>query len=266
MRSMTVILFLIALATSVALVVSLFIGGETVTALAWLTIPVSLLLCFGEVAVKRNDRLRLFFLRWFYRLRGAPSLPWALTVSFRGDFSSGVAFDRIEKALLESLKDRVRVVQPRPVNARQFVVQGMGFIEIALDDVDEMAATTMHVDFSGLRVAPHESGEVLEREVLPLVAQISGAAGGSLRQESWSLKVSFDPNSNPFLGLYLRDRDQSEVATFRTTLLQGVSSADRVDIDKSGIYLSSANAASLLTLARDFLTFSGRAIAPANRA
>jgi hypothetical protein len=266
MRSITITLLLIAVGASAALAVSFLGHGDDLNAISWLALAVGVVLTFGPAVAKRNDRLRLFFLRWSYRLRGAPSLPWALTVSLRGDFSSGMTFDRVEAALREILGDHVRVIQPRPVNGLRLVVQGMGFIEIALDDVDELTATAMHIDFSGLRVAPHESGEVLERELLPVVQQISNATGGSLRQESWSLKVSFDPGSNPFLGLYLRDRDHREVAAFKTTLLRGASSADRVDIDKSGIYLSSANATSLLTLARDFLTFSGRAIAPAPRA
>jgi hypothetical protein len=266
MRSMTVILFLIALGMSIALVGFLIAGGDFLSAVAWITIPISLLLCFGEVLTRRNDRVRLAILRWQYRLKGGPALPWSLSVAMRGDFSGGSTFENIEGDLVKSLDGRVRVVQPRPVNARRFVVEGIGFVEVDLDDVDEVRATMMHIDFSGMRVVPPESADVLEREVLPLVAQISQSAGGALRQESWSLKVTFDPQSNPFLGFYLRDRDPAEVASFRTTIQKGVASADKVDIDKSGIYLSSANASSIVTLARDFLTFSGRAIAPANRA
>jgi hypothetical protein len=266
MRSVTVTLFLIAVAACLAVAVLLFGDSDNVGALGWLATAATIVLTLGPVLASRNDRVRLFLLRLRYRLSRGSSLPWALTVSLRGDFSSGATFDRAERALREMLGDRLRVVQPRPVNGLRMVVQGLGYIEVMLDDPDEQMATEMTVDFSGMRVAPLESAEVLERELLPVVTELSKAAGGTLRQESWSLKVSFDPDSNPFLGLYLRDRDQREVATFKTTLLRGVSSADRVDIDKSGIYLSSANAASLLTLARDFLTFSDRAAAPAARA
>lgn len=266
MRSVTVTLFLIAVAASVAVAVLLLGDGEILGTLGWLALAAGIVLTFGPAVVARNDRLRLFLLRLRYRFSRGASFPWALTIAFRGDFSSGTTFDQVERALREVLGDRLRVIQPRPVNGLRVVVQGLGFVEIMLDDADEQLATEMTVDFGGMRVAPLESADVLERELLPVVSRISGAAGGHLRQESWSLKVSFDPDSNPFLGLYLRDRDQREVATFKTTLLRGVASADRVDIDKSGIYLSSANAASLLTLARDFLTFSDRAAAPATRA
>jgi hypothetical protein len=266
MRSVTVILFLIAIAACVALAVALFGESESVGALGWLAFAAGLVITFAPVVVSRNDRLRLLLLRLRYRLSRGFSLPWAVTISFRGDFSGGGTFDRVERALRELLGDRLRVVPPRPVNGLRLVVEGLGYVEVMLDDPDEQMATEMTVDFSGMRVAPLESAEVLERDLLPVVAKISEAADGMLRQESWSLKVSFDPDSNPFLGLYLRDRDQREVATFKTTLLRGTSAADRVDIDKSGIYLSSANAASLMTLARDFLTFSDRAAAPAARA
>jgi hypothetical protein len=266
MRSVTVTLFLIAVTASVAVAVLLFGDGEILGTLSWLALVAGIALTFGPIVVARNDRLRLFLLRLRYRFSRGVSLPWALTIAFRGDFSSGATFDQVEAGLREMLGDRLRVIQPRPVNGLRVVVEGLGYVEVMLDDPDEQMATEMTVDFSGMRVAPLESADVLERELLPLVTRISAAAGGHLRQESWSLKVSFDPDSNPFLGLYLRDRDQREVASFRTTLLRGVSSADRVDIDKSGIYLSSANAASLLTLARDFLTFSDRAAAPASRA
>lgn len=266
MRSITITLFLIAVAASAAVAVALFGDSESLGALGWLALAAGVILTFGPAVVRRNDRLRLFLLRLRYRFSKGVSLPWALTIAFRGDFSSGTTFDQVERALREMLGDRLRVIQPRPVNGLRLVVQGLGYVEVMLDDADEQLATEMRVDFSGMRVPPLESADVLERELLPVVAKISEAAGGTLRQESWSLKVSFDPDSNPFLGLYLRDRDQREVATFKTTLLRGVSAADRVDIDKSGIYLSSANAASLLTLARDFLMFSDRAAAPAARA
>jgi hypothetical protein len=266
MRSITITLFLIAVAACAAAAVALFGDGESLGALGWLALVAGIILTFGPVVVRRNDRLRLFLLRLRYRFSRGDSLPWALTISFRGDFSSGATFDRVERTLREMLGDRLRVVPPRPVNGLRLVVEGLGYVEVMLDDPDEQMATEMTVDFSGMRVSPLESADVLERELLPVVGGISQAAGGTLRQESWSLKVSFDPDSNPFLGLYLRDRDQRDVATFKTTLLRGTSTADRVDIDKSGIYLSSANAASLLTLARDYLMFSDRAAAPAARA
>jgi hypothetical protein len=266
MRSVTVILFLIAVAACLAVAVLLLGDSDNVGALGWLASAATVVLTLGPVLASRNDRVRLLLLRLRYRFSRGASLPWALTISFRGDFSSGATFDRVEKALMEMLGERLRVIPPRPVNGLRLVVEGLGYVEVMLDDPDEQVATEMTVDFSGMRVAPLETADVLERELLPVVARISDAAGGTLRQESWSLKVSFDPDSNPFLGLFLRDRDQREVATFRTTLLRGTSAADRVDIDKTGIYLSSANAASLLTLARDYLTFSNRAIAPAARA
>lgn len=112
MRSITVTLFLIAVTASAALAISLFGDKEILGAIGWLALAAGVALTFGPVVVRRNDRLRLFLLRLRYRFARGASLPWALTISFRGDFSSGATFDRVEQALREMLGNRLRVIQP----------------------------------------------------------------------------------------------------------------------------------------------------------
>jgi hypothetical protein len=89
MRSATITLFLIAVTASVAVAVLLLRDGEILGTLGWLALAAGIVLTFRPPVVERNDRLRLFLLRMRYRFSRGASLPWALTISFRGDFSSG---------------------------------------------------------------------------------------------------------------------------------------------------------------------------------
>jgi hypothetical protein len=267
MRTLNVLLVVVAIVALAAVALLLFDRDKPVEALGWLALLLGLFLTLGPSFVRRNDRLVLAWTRLRYRLRGSPSLPWNLSVELRGDFSDAQLFDHVEAGLTEILRDRLRLIQPRPVNGLRLAVDGLGFVELVLDDVNELDATAMRIDFTGLRVAPHEAERVLLREILPSIQKIEQAVPGMLREQSWSLRVKIDPSTNPFLGLYLRDRKPEEVLTFRASLPSPAFPADRVDIDKESLYLSASTSDGFTVLVRDFLTFSDRAVAaPSARA
>lgn len=264
MRLLTIVLGVIAVAALTALGINL--AGpkhHVVDGLGWIATAITLVVLLVPLTVRRYDRAALWWLSLKYRLKGSPSLPWNLSIRLRGDFTEPEFFDRAAARVGESAGRRFSVLQPRAVNGLKFTVDGMGLIELVLDDVDEYDATSVTVRITGLRVGAHEADKVLTREIVPVVKAIESAAGsGPLREESWALRVEMDPETNPYLGLYLRDRDPGDVLTFNVRLLADPAfPANTVAVDKTSLYLTAGTSEGFVMLVRDFVTFSGRGVA-----
>jgi hypothetical protein len=249
----------VAVLAVAALVLTLLHRADTANALAWLVTLISVLTLVFPLALRRYDRLALAWFRIRNRIWHSPSLPWRLSVGLVGDFDSAGYFDRVEKDLRRTMPGRVRVLRPVPTNGRQLAVDGLGLVELAIDDLSE--DTRMTISFTGLRVAPHEAERVLDREVLPLVRTIESAADNPGREQSWSLRVSLDAKSNPYLPILLRDRDPANVSVFQVSYKRP-HTTDRVDLGKEAMHVSAATAESFSVLVRDFVTFSGRGLQP----
>lgn len=263
MTRLTIWLTLVCLGAIAVCVLVLIDHGETASAVGWVVTGVSVVGVVAPLAIRHYDPLSL----WWTRLHKRQSLPWNLSVQLRGDFSAPDFFDRVEQEVQRTLPSRVRVVLPRAVNGLRLAVDGVGLVEMTLDDIDEVEATTLVIQFSGLRVAPHEAISRLEQELLPLVRAVEAAVEGIPREQSWVLAVLVDEAHNPFLPLYLRDRDPAELDVFRVSYKRPGSTGDRIDLGKAGINLYASTSDGFLSLVRDFVTFSSNGItAPRARA
>lgn len=249
----------VAVLAVAALALTLLHRHDTANALAWIVTLTSILTLIVPLILRRNDRLALAWFRCRNRIWHSPSLPWRLSVGLSGDFGAPGYFKRVEEDLQHALPGRVRTLVPTPTNGRQLAIDGLGLVEIALDDLAE--ESRLVVSFTGLRVAPHEAERVLEQDVLPLVRTIESAADGPGREQSWSLRVTLDARSNPYLPILLRDRDPANVSIFQVSYTRPHTS-DRVDLAKETMYLSATTAESFSALVRDFVTFSGRGLQP----
>lgn len=246
------------LATVGVLALVLVNRGEAADAVGWLVTAVAVLLLVLPVLVRRHDRLALLWMRVRSRLSRASSLPWTLTVTIRGDFSDPSYFDRVQTALVKTAGDRIAAVPPRAVNGLRVRIEGLGLVEAILDDLSESSSTCLTVAVSGSRFAPHEAVEVLEKEIVPLVRAVEASATGPLREQGWTLDVRV-PSRNPYLPLYLRDRDPAEIDVFRVSYKEHMGS-DCVDLSKDRIRVSATSADGFLALVRDWVTFSGRGV------
>lgn len=267
MRRLTVFFALAALTSTTVLVLVLAGKGHDSDAVAWGVSVVSLVMLFAPLALKRTDTLSLWWARQRARLGSGMSLPWRLTVVLRGEFSDLQLFERIERGLVDRFGNRARIVMPRAVNGLRVTVDGVGFVEMSLDEVSELDATALTIDISGLTVAPHEALRRLEADLVPLVRCVEAAAQAGTREQSWSLKVDIDDQANPFLPLYLRDRDPGAVDLFRVGYKRDSHTGDRIDLTKEGIYLAAGTVEGFQALVRDFVTFSAEGVkAPVARA
>lgn len=246
-----------------ALVLVLLDRDDTATALAWIAALISVLALLAPIALRRYDRLALGWFRLRNRLWRSPALPWRLGVTLSGDFAAPGYFERLERSLRDALSGRIRTLQPAPSNGRQLAIDGLGLVELVLDDLqgEDAENRRLHLDFTGLRVAPHEAEQVLAQEILPLVRMAENAADHPSREQSWSLQVSLDVATNPYLPVLLRDRDPASVSAFRVVYVSA-HGPDRVDLGKDTVRLSAGTAESFAALVRDFVTFSGRGLRP----
>lgn len=263
MRRVTLWLGAICLAAIAVTVLVLIDQDETASAVGWIVAGVSVVMVFAPLLAKHYDPVAL----WWARLRRRESLPWNLSVQLRGDFSSPDFFERVEQEVQRTLPGRVHVVMPRAINGIRLAVDGVGLVEMMLDDTSEVEATSLVIHFTGLRIAPYEAVRRLEQEVLPTVRAVEAAVEGVPREQSWVLAVMLDEDRNPFLPLYLRDRDPAELDVFRVSYKRPGSQGDRIDLGKGGINLYASTSDGFLSLVRDFVTFSGAGVsAPRARA
>ena len=240
-----------------ALVLTLLDRGDFASAIGWIGALVGVLTLAVPLMLRRYDELAIRWSRLRNRIWHMPSLPWRLSVGLTGAFDSPGYFERVERELLRSMPEQVRALRPAPSNGRSFAVDGLGLVEVALDDLSTPCRMTVH--FTGLRVAPHEAERVLQREILPFIRTLESSASSSAREQSWSLRVAVDARTNPYIPILLRDRDPDNVSVFQISYKRPQSS-DRVDLNKEALLLSANTAESFADLVRDFVTFSGRGL------
>jgi hypothetical protein len=191
---------------------------------------------------------------WF----GGKFATWNFALKLHGDFSED-SLNTVTRHLvdLQRYEGAIKISAPTKTS-RVLMIRGGLNVEMSLQPGGNSVLgggkpSYIFVVIQNLRINLSEAASVLNKEIIPLVAEIEKVSKPAERL--YGITVEFDKANNPFLGLYLERFDPSAISHFQIVLdIKDYGEDDLVTISGNKIQISASSFHAITELSKEFLT------------
>lgn len=246
-----------------AIVIAYLLGdsSDSLLIIGWVTTAifplVSLIYNFGTQHSLRFYLLTQQLQNWF----GGRSATWNFSVRIEGDFTKENVDESLRKLLEGQEFEGIRITRPTSKTATIIIPLGttidltMG-IQDGFSDLPKILGDKnyIHLSFRNFRVNLRDTGNLIERSILPVIGAIE--RGLKVSNRAYGMTINFDKSKNPFFGLYLGKVSPDEITAFNVDLtIKDYKADDKVSITESSVQITAHSANAIANLGKEFLTF-----------